>query len=151
MIEPIEPQGVDKRTKEYKAYKKAYERYLENTKKESKGLGDTIEKITKATGIKGFVDMLSDDCGCDERKEALNKAIPYKRTVPLTESDFQYLMTFFKNDVKVVTAPVQKKLNLIYNKVFPAKSSQQAGFTTCKGCLKRRINELRKVFKVYGI
>ena len=49
----------------------------------SKGLGDTIEKITKATGIKSFTNFLHSnglvkDCGCNKRKEALNKAIPYK-------------------------------------------------------------------------
>jgi hypothetical protein len=46
----------------------------------SKGLGDTIEKITKATGIKKVVDLLIDDCGCDERKEKLNKKYPYEKT-----------------------------------------------------------------------
>ena len=49
---------------------------------ESKGLGDTIEKITKATGIKKVVDTISKatekDCGCSKRKEVLNKAFPYK-------------------------------------------------------------------------
>jgi len=42
----------------------------------SKGLGDTIEKITKATGIKKVVDTVAKatgkDCGCGKRKEALN-------------------------------------------------------------------------------
>ena len=45
--------------------------------KKSKGLGDTIEKITKATGIKKVVDTVSKavgkDCGCGKRKETLNK------------------------------------------------------------------------------
>ena len=49
---------------------------------ESKGLGDTIEKITTATGIKKIVQKIATttkkDCGCDRRKEALNKAFPYK-------------------------------------------------------------------------
>ena len=48
---------------------------------ESKGLGDTIEKITKATGIKTVVDKVSDGlnipCGCQKRKEALNNMFPY--------------------------------------------------------------------------
>jgi len=49
----------------------------------SKGLGDTIEKFTKATGIKSFTNFLHQnglikDCGCNKRKEALNKAVPYK-------------------------------------------------------------------------
>ena len=47
----------------------------------SKGLGDSIEKITKATGIKKVVDKITGDkdCGCNKRKEALNKAFPYKK------------------------------------------------------------------------
>ena len=35
-------------------------------------LGDDIEKITKATGIKKVVDKLPGDCGCGKRKEKLN-------------------------------------------------------------------------------
>ena len=45
----------------------------------SKGLGDTIDKITNATGIKKLVDKLPWDCGCENRKEMLNKAFPYKQ------------------------------------------------------------------------
>ena len=49
----------------------------------SKGLGDTIEKITKATGVKYLTTFLHSnglikDCGCNKRKEVLNKAVPYK-------------------------------------------------------------------------
>jgi len=49
--------------------------------KRSRGLGDTIEKITRATGIKKVVDKITGekDCGCKKRKEALNKAFPYKK------------------------------------------------------------------------
>ena len=48
--------------------------------KEDKGLGDTIERITKATGIKKVVkSVMGDDCGCNERKDKLNKLIPYNR------------------------------------------------------------------------
>lgn len=43
---------------------------------ESKGLGDTIEKITTATGIKKVVETVSKitgkECGCKKRKEDLN-------------------------------------------------------------------------------
>ena len=47
---------------------------------ESKGLGDSIEKITKATGIKNLVEKITNgDCGCDKRKEKLNKKFPYKK------------------------------------------------------------------------
>ncbi len=46
-----------------------------------KGLGDTIEKITKVTGIKTVVEKVSKatgkSCGCQARKEKLNKKYPY--------------------------------------------------------------------------
>jgi hypothetical protein len=49
--------------------------------KKSKGLGDSIEKITKATGIKKVVDTVSKvvkkDCGCGKRKDTLNRLFPY--------------------------------------------------------------------------
>jgi len=50
---------------------------------QSKGLGDTFEKFTRATGIKKAVDVVSKamgkDCGCNKRKDKLNKAFPYKK------------------------------------------------------------------------
>ena len=45
---------------------------------ESKGLGDSIEKFTKATGIKKLADKIPGGCGCEKRKETLNKYFPYK-------------------------------------------------------------------------
>ena len=46
----------------------------------SRGLGDSIEKITEATGIKKVVNKITGDkdCGCNKRKETLNKIVPYK-------------------------------------------------------------------------
>ena len=45
---------------------------------ESKGLGDTIEKFTKATGIKKIADKVPGGCGCGKRKDKLNEMFPYK-------------------------------------------------------------------------
>ena len=51
--------------------------------KKSKGLGDSIERITKATGIKKVVDTVSKavnkDCGCAKRKDTLNRLFPYNK------------------------------------------------------------------------
>ena len=45
---------------------------------ESKGLGDTIEKFTTATGIKKVVETVTKgDCGCAKRKKTLNDLFPY--------------------------------------------------------------------------
>ena len=60
-------------------------------KKKSKCLGDSIERITKATGIKKVVDKISEvtgiDCKCSERKEALNKMFPYVKVRQFTEDE----------------------------------------------------------------
>tara|TARA_R110002012_G_scaffold269660_4_gene453809 strand:- start:2002 stop:2172 length:171 start_codon:yes stop_codon:yes gene_type:complete len=52
---------------------------MENNK--SKGLGDTIKKITKATGIKKVVDVVAKatgkNCGCAKRQDNLNRLFPY--------------------------------------------------------------------------
>jgi len=46
----------------------------------SRGLGDTIEKITKATGIKNVVEKVTNgDCGCNKRRDTLNRTFPYSK------------------------------------------------------------------------
>tara|TARA_R100000995_G_C3474630_1_gene120197 strand:+ start:1020 stop:1181 length:162 start_codon:yes stop_codon:yes gene_type:complete len=49
----------------------------------SRGLGDSIEKLTKATGIKRVVDRVSKGlnipCGCEGRRDAMNILFPYKQ------------------------------------------------------------------------
>lgn len=49
----------------------------------SKGLGDTIEKITVTTGLKSLAKIAAKaigykECDCDKRKAWLNKQFPYK-------------------------------------------------------------------------
>lgn len=47
----------------------------------SRGLGDTIAKVTKTTGIKSIVDKVASatgkDCGCSKRQDTLNRLFPY--------------------------------------------------------------------------
>lgn len=47
----------------------------------SRGLGDSIEKFTKATGIKNVVNKVSEGlnipCGCEGRRDAMNILFPY--------------------------------------------------------------------------
>ena len=46
----------------------------------SRGFGDTVEKFTRATGIKKAVDTVTKGgCGCDKRKDSLNRMFPYKK------------------------------------------------------------------------
>jgi hypothetical protein len=51
---------------------------------ESRGLGDTIAKITHATGLDKVAEKIAEvvgveDCGCGKRQETLNEMFPYKK------------------------------------------------------------------------
>ena len=53
------------------------------TKQKSKGLGDTIAKFTKLTKLDILSEKITrlfgyEDCGCERRKDKLNKIVPYK-------------------------------------------------------------------------
>ena len=65
---------LDKRTKEYKLFKEAQEKVIEQ---QSKGAGDVVEGVLEATGIaSAFKAVFGEDCGCEERKDALNELLP---------------------------------------------------------------------------
>ena len=113
----------------------------------SKGIGDTIEKITTATGIKAAVEYLEEkldfDCGCEERKERLNKLFPYK-TECLIEEEFIYLDNF-NFGTETLTPDEQRNLLKIYNRVF----SQNREMTSCRACWAEIVNKLRTVYGEY--
>tara|TARA_B100001175_G_C19408756_1_gene590007 strand:- start:378 stop:791 length:414 start_codon:yes stop_codon:yes gene_type:complete len=130
----------DKRTKAYKQWKANHE-------KSSKGLGDTIEKITKATGIKKLVEWVAgEDCGCDQRKEVMNRLFRYHKPLCLNEDEYTYLDKYFRSRRGVINPKVQGELLQIYNRIFQTKKEK----STCSSCVKTMIGELQKVFKTYG-
>jgi len=115
-------------------------------KRKAKGLGDTIDQITTATGIKSLVKFVAgEDCGCNQRKEALNKLFPYSRPNCLSEPDYNFLKEFFEVTRGSVVPTVQYRLNQIYTSVF----NKPAEFTSCSSCLLDRINELKKIYDSY--
>jgi hypothetical protein len=130
-------ESLDKRTKEYKDWK---------AQQPSEGLGDTIEKITEATGIKSVVKWLAgEDCGCDERKEKLNEIWRYRKTNCLTESEYEWLHEFF-NQEGTIRPSGKRKMIEIYNRVFNARQ----GDTTCKSCIRDIATKMRKVYEAYN-
>jgi hypothetical protein len=115
----------------------------------SKGLGDSIEKVTKATGIKQATDWIFDklgkDCGCDTRKEKLNKIFPYKNIECLNEAEYEYLLGFFNQQKNVVNIDEQKTLVKIHNRVF--KTNKET--SSCGSCVKGLVNTMKKLFDEY--
>ena len=115
--------------------------------KKSKGLGDTIERITKATGIKAVVDKVSEitgkDCNCNERRDKLNKMFPYAKVRQFTEDELK-IYEEVQPRLKGGTIPGQAQSTLIrlYNKVF--NSNKQP--SSCSSCVQQTLAKLAKVY-----
>ena len=113
---------------------------------ESKGLGDTVEKVLEATGVSKLAKwILGEDCGCDARKETLNKLFPYKKPKCLEEEEYQFLKEWFDKKTNTVLPSEQKRMLNIHSRIFGVRNEP----TSCAPCLLSRINELKEVFNTY--
>ena len=126
--------------KNYKEYKKKHEAA-------SKGLGDSIQKITKATGIEKVVKFIAgEDCGCEERKKLLNKRFRYDKPICLNEDEYNYLKDNLNDLGGRISAAEQRRLLKIYNRVFKNKKE----FSSCGSCVAGMIAELKAILDTYG-
>ena len=130
----------DKRTKAYREWKAKHAAA-------SEGLGDTVEKITKATGIKKAVKFLAgEDCGCDDRKKILNHIFPYQKPLCLTEDEYEYLSERIGKLKKISAAEQQSLLN-IYNRIF--KDNRE--MTNCSSCFLNGVwKKLERIYQEYN-
>ena len=121
-------------------------------KKKTTGLGDTIEQITEATGIKAAVELFSKvtgiDCGCDERKIFLNNLWPYRRNVNcLKEEEYLFLKILYDTKVNELTPKHQSTIKKIYFNVFNEKLDD----SNCASCWRQILDDLRKVYDTYEV
>ena len=132
--------GIDKRTREYKDW-------VKNHEEKSSGVGDTVEKITKATGIDKLAKWaLGEDCGCDKRKETLNHIFPYQKPNCLTEDEHKYLTDLFTKPKNTVTSKVQSEILEIFNRVF----NERREMTSCSSCFLNGVYaKLERIYREY--
>ena len=109
----------------------------------SKGLGDSVEKVLKATGIdKVAKKVLGDDCGCEERKEALNRMFPYAKVRQFTEDEMSIYESVLPRIGSTVKREDQAILVKLYNKVFNANKKP----SSCGSCVQQTVAQLAKVY-----
>jgi hypothetical protein len=132
----------DKRTKRYKKWLSKYETA-------SEGVGDTVAKITKATGIDKAVKFIAgEDCGCDQRKDTLNHLFPYNKPNCFTEQEFKVLDELFSNPnwrLRTLLGEEIKALYAIYNRVMNTSDTPSG----CGNCVTGRMNKLERIYKEY--
>lgn len=116
---------------------------------ESQGLGDTIQKLTKATGIEALVKFIGgDDCGCKERQEKLNKIFPYRKPLCMTEGEYDW-WTHFKKVNDTTLAPMEaNKIAEMWSRIFQSKVVKKPCSCNPKAW-QEMINELTKVYETY--
>lgn len=122
--------------------------------RKKKGLGDRIEDITTATGIKAVVDKISEvtgvDCGCEKRKEWLNNLPTSLRTKArcMTDEEFEQWGDFTAIKTVKITPTQVKFICELYAAVF-----NKPIYYVCPNCSPRplinMIDKLDIVFESY--
>lgn len=136
-------ENLDKRTKQYKAYKE----WKEKREAAPEGVGDTLEKVFEATGVADVVKFIAgEDCGCSERKNRLNKLLPFRNPECFTEDEYIFLSDLFSKYVNVIDRNTQMRLVDIYNRVFHRKERM----SRCSSCVRRLYNDLKKYYDSYA-
>jgi hypothetical protein len=114
-------------------------------------LGDTVEKVTRATGIKKAVEWaLGEDCGCEERKEKLNKLFSYSKTPKcMTESEFYWWGNFKSIQTEYLSKDQSDQIAIIWNRIFGKRSFYRPCNCNPREW-KKMIDEIDIVYKEYA-
>ena len=117
-------------------------------KSKSKGLGDSLEKVFKATGIdKVAKKVLGDDCGCEERKEKLNKLFPYtKNAIKFTDDEKKIFQETYLKSIK--TNQMTNEQRTIFSQLYIKTFGEQANWSSCGSCNKKTLEKLAKVYDI---
>ena len=118
-------------------------------RKKIEGLGDVVEQVTKATGIKAIVG----DCdGCNERKFLLNRIFPFKRVSKAMTDEHKAEFDVFLSECG--TRVLENRITDITNWVpfLNGLYSEYFGITieVCESCSnihKAIIRDLNKLFQ----
>lgn len=113
------------------------------------GMGDTIEKITKATGIKKLVEFVAgEDCGCEERKEKLNALFRYKQPLCMVEDEYNWWTEFRKENTTMLSNEQANQVAKIWSRIFQAKKLYRPCSCNPREWQKM-INEITIVYNTY--
>jgi predicted N-acyltransferase len=115
-------------------------------KSKAQGLGDKVAAVTKATGIEKIVKtFFGEDCGCDERRERLNKM--FSRPVKMMDEEQRKffedeIMTRYKSGQNL-TKHIGDEFYKLYEELLNKKKKR----TTCTSCNKNMYIELLKIYE----
>lgn len=113
----------------------------------STGLGDTVEKVFRKTGIdKVAKAVLGDDCGCEKRQELLNELFPYKKYNAPTDEELDIIEWLFTDAKNTISGSMVKEVYSVYNRIFNDKIRP----TNCSSCFKPVKQKLLKIHNEFN-
>lgn len=114
---------------------------------ESTGLGDTVEKVLRKTGIaKVAKAVLGEDCGCEDRQELLNDLFPYKKYNAPTDEELDIINWLFTQNKSTISGSMVKEVYSVYNRIFNDKLQP----TNCSSCFKPVKQKLLKIHNEFN-
>jgi hypothetical protein len=114
---------------------------------ESTGLGDTVEKVLRKTGIaKVAKAVLGEDCGCEDRQELLNDLFPYKKYNAPTDEELDIINWLFTQGKNTISGSMVKEVYSVYNRIFNDKLQP----TNCSSCFKPVKQKLLKIHNEFN-
>lgn len=126
------------------------------------GLGDVVENVLESKPIKPLTKAIkkaifkdNDDCGCEERKQKLNKLFPIRRKPVrcFTEDLYKRYSNYIKN--RTLKLWNDKEIDLLIESYAYIFATQYRKIDLCKNCqgsgklLLKMSNELDKVYQSY--
>ena len=125
--------------------------------KDAEGLGDTIEAITEATGIKKAVEWLADgkDCGCGERKKMLNEKFRYNAEC-MVQSEFEWWTKFLtrydvaQKHTKVIHKKDIYELHRLYRRLFRVNLRICTNCPSAKDVIQSAVKNINVIYNSYS-
>lgn len=113
----------------------------------STGLGDTVEKVFRKTGIDKLAKaVLGEDCGCDKRQELLNNLFPYGKYNAPTDEELDIIEWLFERGRSTISGSMVKEIYSVYNRIFNDKLRP----TNCSSCFKPVKQKLLKIHNEFN-
>lgn len=116
-------------------------------------VGDMVERVTRATGIKKAVEIFSlitgVDCGCEERKEKLNEFFRRKKLKArcITKDEYYQLTTILTGLKRQIRPQMQRKIAKLYSSIFSTR--YEIWCDSCPEIWRSKLGDLQGVVDVY--
>ncbi len=115
------------------------------SKSKPRGLGDIVEKVATATGVKSAVDtLLGENCGCSERRDKLNELFPMYKNIQMSNAQREVWENLQPAiDTGRLNGKNSENFKTLYDEVFENRHK----WCGCGGESGRRVKQLKKVYQ----